>query len=629
MNTFQIEENLKTLILSYDEDDFLYQLLGIYNFPKSTIAKLKKNPTQVSGKTNITVLKNKFVFQIVEHDASNKNKVYSDIDILTKDISLNKYTPRFLIVTDFQIFLARDTKTNETLDCNFEELYKNYAFFLPWIGMEKAVYATENPADIRASSKMAKLYDQIISDNLKYSTEHLHDLNIFLSRLLFCFFAEDTGVFEDDIFKNFIKSYTHIDGRDLSINLDILFEVLNTEEKEEYSSHFQNFPYVNGGLFRNSIHLPEFTKKSRDMIIECAELDWKEINPDIFGSMIQAVVHPDQRENLGMHYTSVPNIMKVIEPLFLNDLHAEFARSFDEIKKLQKLQERISKICVFDPACGSGNFLIIAFKELSKIEINILQRIQSINSQEFLRFGSFSSIQLSQFYGIEIDDFAHEMAILSLWLAQHQMNNKFKDIFGKSNPTLPLKEGGKIVCANATRVDWEEVCPKVDEKGNQKEIYIAGNPPYYGARKQDDEQKKDMEALFRNYNGYNNIDYITCWFLKGSEYIEGANNKCAFVSTNSICQGEQVPLIWPIILKNDVEIDFAYQSFKWKNSAKGNAGVTCIIVGLRSVNLNKKYLFIDNKKIEAKNINPYLADASNLYIAKRSKPISEINEMCF
>ena len=625
MNTLKIEDKIKNILEKLDKSNFIYDLLGVYDFPKSTIAKLKKDPTKNTTNKNQIILKNKFIFQTLKDGED----VHAIIDSLSKDTILNKFTPRFLIVTDFETLLAKDIKTQETLDTDIKNLSKHYAFFLPWVGMEKATYVAENPADIKASYKMAKLYDQIISDDISFSKHNIHDLNIFLSRLLFCFFSEDTGIFQDDIFTYFLKSYTKQNGSDLSENFEILFKVLNTKDTKSFAEHYQKFPYVNGGLFENEIKLPLFTKKSRDMIIECADLNWAEINPDIFGSMIQAVVNPDQRENLGMHYTSVPNIMKVIEPLFLNDLNDEFFKNYDDVKKLDKLWKRLGEINIFDPACGSGNFLIISFKEMCKLEMKILERIQNIQGQSILKLGNFSIIKLTQFYGIEIDDFAHEMAILSLWLAQHQMNNKFKEIFGQSNPTLPLREGGNIECGNATRLDWEKICPKNDSVNNPKEIYVAGNPPYYGARKQDDTQKNDIENLFKNYSGYNNLDYISCWFLKGSEYINNTNNKCAFVSTNSICQGEQVPLLWPIILKNNIEIGFAYQSFKWKNNAKGNAGVTCIIVGLRFASGDKKFIFIDNKKIEVKNINPYLVEGSNLYIQKRSSPISSMNEMCF
>jgi type II restriction/modification system DNA methylase subunit YeeA len=358
------------------------------------------------------------------------------------------------------------------------------------------------------------------------------------------------------------------------------------------------------------------------MIIECGELDWATINPDIFGSMFQAVVHKDQRSSMGQHYTSVPNIMKVIEPLFLNELREEFDKHYDNQKKLEQLLARLEKLRIFDPACGSGNFLIIAYKEIRELEMEIFQRIQEITDNPSL---PFSRIQLSQFYGIELDDFAHEVAILSLWLAEHQMNVKFEEVFGQTRPTLPLKEGGNIVCENATRIPWEDVCPK----DKNAEIYILGNPPYLGTRNQKKPQKDDMAYVFEGIAKYKNLDYISCWFYKGANYIRNFNAKLAFVSTNSICQGDQVALLWPELLKGNIEIGFAHTSFKWTNNAKGNAGVTCIIVSLQNQSAAKKVLFIDTVSQSVEEINPYLAAAPTAYINRRSKPISELPQMLY
>ncbi len=340
--------------------------------------------------------------------------------------------------------------------------------------------------------------------------------------------------------------------------------------------------------------------------------------------MIQAVVHPGQRENLGMHYTSVPNIMKVIEPLFLNDLHDELENSKKDIKKLTKLRERASKIKIFDPACGSGNFLIISYKELSKLESKIISYAKDLGHEMM----SYSGVSLNSFYGIEIDDFAHEIARLSLWLAQHQMNQYFDGIFGIMKATLPLKESGKIVCANATQIDWNEVCPHKDQVGGEYEIYVVGNPPYLGSRNQEDEQKEDLKSIF--VKDYKSLDYISAWFYKGAEYISGYSNiKLAFVSTNSISQGLQVSLLWPRIFKENVEICFAHQSFKWKNLAKGNAGVTCVIIGLANPGIKTKKIYFDNQYIESKHINAYLVDGRDIYVESRSKPLSDFPEMNF
>ena len=624
INLVNLQENLENLSQNFSKQTFIFDLLSVYELPKSTISLLSKNPYKLSDRNDQIILKNKVLFHITTLEEDE----HVAIDALQKDKSSYKFNPRFIIVTDFVTFLAIDTKTKETLDIEVKDLGKHYAFFLPWCGMEKSQHVNENPADIRAAYKMDKLYQAIVTDDPEYYKNNSHDLNIFLSRLLFCFFAEDTGIFPTvGMFTNSVTSHTHEDGSEMDTYFSTLFNVLNTKDSDrsKFASHFLEFPYVNGGLFESKIKLPTFTANSRKLIIECGRLNWDSINPDIFGSMIQAVVHPGQRENLGMHYTSVPNIMKVIEPLFLNDLYEELQNSKNDIKKLTKLRERVSKIKIFDPACGSGNFLIISYKELSKLESKIISYAKDLGHQMM----SYSGVSLNSFYGIEIDDFAHEIARLSLWLAQHQMNQYFDGMFGIMKATLPLKESGKIVCANATRSDWNEVCPRKDHLGNEYEIYVIGNPPYYGARKQDDDQKEDVSRIFKGVKSANNLDYISCWFLLGKNYIQGTKIKLAFVSTNSICQGEQVPILWPLILKDQIEIGFAYQSFKWKNSAKGNAGVTCIIVGLRSEAKYPKYIFSGQIKISANNISPYLVDADNLFIQKRSKPLSKIPEMCF
>lgn len=624
INLVTLQEDLENLSQNFSKQTFIFDLLSIYGLPKSTISLLSKNPPKLSGKEGQIILKNKVLFHITTLEEDE----HVAIDTLQKDKNSYKFNPRFIIVTDFVTFLAVDTKTKETLDIQIGDLGKHYAFFLPWSGMEKSQHVNENPADIRAAYKMDKLYQAIVNDDSEYYKSNSHDLNIFLSRLLFCFFAEDTGIFpKAGLFTNSVISHTHENGEELDIYFSTLFDLLNTKDSDrsKFASHFLEFPYVNGGLFEDKIKLPAFTASSRKLIIECGKLNWDSINPDIFGSMIQAVVHPGQRENLGMHYTSVPNIMKVIEPLFLNDLYEELEKSKNDPKKLENLRERVSKIKIFDPACGSGNFLIISYKELSKLESKIVAYAKAIGHDMV----QYSGVSLNSFYGIEIDDFAHEIARLSLWLAQHQMNQYFDGMFGIMKATLPLKESGKIVCGNATRVDWEEVCPRKDHFGNEYEIYVIGNPPYYGARKQDDEQKEDINRIFKGVKNASNLDYISCWFLLGKNYIQGTKIELAFVSTNSICQGEQVPILWPLILKDQIEIGFAYQSFKWKNSAKGNAGVTCIIVGLRSEANSIKNIFINSIKIQAKNISPYLVDGKNLYIRKQSFPISKIPEMSF
>lgn len=611
MNLLDIEKNIKRLIQTFNQDTFIYDLLLAYNLPKATVTRLQKGTANISKVPGEVSLKKKVFFK----------------EIFNKDLHLGitelfdnvKNDQRFLIVTDYRTLLAKDLKLNTTLDIKLVDLGKHYDFLLPLAGMEKAQLQNENPADIKAATKMAKLYDELRKDNPDDSEEFLKRLNVFLTRLLFCFFAEDSDIFEDNQFTNAIASHTNQDGSDLNEYLDLLFKVLNTpntEREQDIPKYLNDFPYVNGGLFSTSSFAPRFSRTTRKLIIESGSLDWAEINPDIFGSMFQAVNHADSRGSLGQHFTSVPNIMKVIEPLFLDDLYKDFERARGNKVKLNKLLYRLKNIKIFDPACGSGNFLIIAYKELRRLEMKIFKELGSL---------ALSEISLNQFYGIELDDFAHEVAILALWLTKHQMNVEFFREFGRTNPTLPLSQGGNIVQGNAIRLDWKKICRV--ESGS--EIYVVGNPPYLGARLQSDSQKKDISIVFKDLKGANNLDYISCWFQKASNYINGINGHCAFVTTNSISQGEQVSILWPEILSESIEISFAHQSFRWENNAKANAGVTVVIIGLSNYSSRKKTIYSKDLNQAVDRINPYLVGGKTIYVYKRTKPLSQFPEMVF
>lgn len=520
-----------------------------------------------------------------------------------------------------QLWLAYDPKEEETYDNKLSSLWLDFQFFYPLCGVERYRGVEENPADVKAAEKMAKLHDEIRRYNEFSSSDDIHDLNIFMTRLLFCFFAEDTGIFEDNLFTASIDQYTNEDGSDLAQYLDAAFNIMDKDVRIGVPSVISQFPYVNGGLFRKHIMIPQMSRRARKLIIECGGLNWKDINPDIFGSMIQAVVTPDKRGTLGMHYTSVPNIMKVISPLFLDELYEEFAKHKDNVKKLRLLLVRMSKMKFFDPACGSGNFLIIAYKELRKLEVQIWQRIAAISGQIEI---PFVHIQLNQFYGIEIDDFAHEVAMLSLWLAEHQMNRMFTQSFSDVViPALPLKTNCNIVHGNACRVDWNTVCPHTKEE----EVFVMGNPPYLGSGLQEQSHKDDMEYVFENtIENYKKLDYISCWFYKASKYIK-KQAKVGFVTTNSICQGEQVPLLWMPILQNNIEIFFSYVPFLWTNNAKNKAAVAVTILGLRKQCSDKKTIYKENTAKQVENINAYLIQYKDIYILPCRESISGFPEM--
>lgn len=622
MTITQIEKNLQKLISNFNQETFIFDLLLAYATPKASIARLQNGNLNLFKGPGMVNWKKKVLFkEVFEQDL---HRALADLKLQAN------HDQRFVIVSDYKQLVAFDTKTADTLDAEIDNLPKHLDFFLPWAGMEKAQYAEENPADVRAAEKMARLYDEIRKDNPDTAPEFVHGLNVFLSRLLFCFFAEDTNIFKDKQFTGSIASHTQADGSDLHEYLDRLFEVLNTpkEQRSDLPHYLNDFPYVNGGLFRHKHPSPVFTRRSRQVIIDSGELDWSAINPDIFGSMIQAVITPEHRGGLGMHYTSVPNIMKVIEPLFLTELYEAFEAAKGNPKKLNELLYRLSKIKIFDPACGSGNFLIIAYKELRKLEILILKERAKLSGKAgsgSLNFGGdyLSQISLANFYGIELDDFAHEIAQLSLWLAEHQMNVEFFKEFGQTSPTLPLKESGHIVHGNACRIDWETVCPK----SSDSEIYILGNPPYLGFRGWNEIQKTDMDFVLKSVGNVLRLDYIACWFKKATDFIFSSNSKFSFVSTSSICQGEQVSLIWPYIYAKKMEIFFAYKPFDWENNAKDKAGVTCIIVGIQNQQKNTKYLFSEARKLVVENIGPYLIPGSAVIMEQRTNAISDFPEM--
>jgi hypothetical protein len=630
----EIEENIERLTKSAENPRFIYDLLSSYGLPKASITRLEQGSYNLSKVSGEIIWKRRLYFREL-HDAD----LHAYIDSARKLPSINKHKPRFYIVTDRSTLLAYDAKTDDTLDIPLSDIRKRYDFFLPWAGMEKAQLKLDNPADVKAAEKMARLYDIIRSDNAErfHDASSLHELNVFLSRLLFCYFAESTEIFEKKCFTNTLISHTAADGSDLNAYFDKFFKVLNTPKNEipdesatksnktrkagdrnHLPDYLAKFPYVNGGLFASTITPPAFSARARKLLIECgSDLNWADINPDIFGSMMQAVVHPTHRGGLGMHYTSVANIMKVIEPLFLNNLREEFLQIGSDERKLIRLIERLSKIRVFDPACGSGNFLVIAYKELRKLEMQIFSQLQKVGRQKTLYL---SRIELSQFFGIELDDFAHQIAMLSLWLAEHQMNLAFKQTFGRSAPVLPLRQSGNIIRGNAADRNWDAVCPP----GKEWQTYVLGNPPYLGARQQSDAQKLDMARVASHLNGFNNLDYISLFFIKAATYIRGRQASAAFVSTNSLCQGAQVSLLWPHILLSDLEIGFAHSSFKWSNNAKKNAGVICVVIGLRNKSGQPKFIYTGRLANEVANVNSYLVNAPDIFIESRRNAISEL-----
>ena len=580
---------------------------------------------------------------------TNTARLTAELERLKQDVQVLKAAPKIVAVSDGQTLLAYDLRERDTYENALDRLYCDFAFFYPLMDVERVHYVEESPADVKAAEKLAKLHDELRAYNEFRSDSDLHDLNIFITRLLFCFFAEDTGIFEENLFTSSVIRYTKDDGSDLTDYLARTFNIMDVSLRSaETLSIIKQFPYVNGGLFSRRIQIPRMGRKARQIIIECGELDWKNINPDIFGSMIQAVVNPAERASQGMHYTSVPNIMKVINPLFLDELRGEYNRLneqyeqkrqmkeigaitvkqfYDECKQIKKrgdaLLRRMSRMKFFDPACGSGNFLIITYKCLRFLEMDILSLQRKCTPEGEILFVDNSVISLNQFYGIELLDFPHEVAMLSLWLAEHQMNTKLNENFGVNTKALPLKNITQIVCGNACRLDWNTVCPHTKDE----EVFVFGNPPYLGSRNQEEIHKQDIEYIFNGFQSYRDLDYVACWFYKGSLYINGSVAKAAFVSTNSITQGEQVPMLWhPIYENTTVRIEFAHKSFLWSNNAKHKAAVFCIIIGLSSKN-GESFVYEENSKRKVSSINPYLLEGSSCIVDKITKPLSGFPEM--
>ena len=640
-----IEERLLSLkIQAYPAEEIGYRLLYAFGKSEKDISRYKE------GKGILKTFDGLLIKGLFCYRPAISTRLDKELEYLKSDIQVLKAAPKIIAVSDGATILAYDLREKDTYENPINRLYCDFAFLYPLMDVERVHYVEESPADVKAAEKLAKLHDELRAYNEFRSDSDLHDLNIFITRLLFCFFAEDTGIFENNLFTSSIIRFTKEDGSDLSQYLNDTFNIMNVSLRHsDITSIVKQFPYVNGGLFSKHIQMPAMGAKARKIIIECGELDWKDINPDIFGSMIQAVVNPEERASMGMHYTSVPNIMKVINPLFLDDLRGEYNhlnefyeqklrmknigalsinQFYDElkpiIKKCDALLKRMSRMKFFDPACGSGNFLIITYKCLRFLEMDILKLQQKCTPAGTILFVDNSVISLSQFYGIELLDFPHEVAMLSLWLAEHQMNTKLNENFGINTRALPLKNITQIVCGNACRIDWNEVCPHSPEE----EVFVFGNPPYLGSAWQDKMQKEDMSIVFKGFKNYKNLDYIACWFYKCGKYILNTMAQFAFVSTNSICQGEQVSMLWEPMLSMNLHISFAHQSFKWSNNAKYNAGVYCIIVGISSLVNKDILLFSDNQVRSVEHLNGYLMPASDIAIGRLSEPIADLPHIC-
>lgn len=608
--------------------EFIFELMAAYGRATSAINQLKSGAIDKSTDPNALLQKGVLYFKVFPQGTPLEEKV----EEMGSESLFRRYEPRYIVATDLHHIVAKDTIKHTTLDIEIKDIDNEVAFFYGWTGNEiNKGSADESAADRRAADKMKDLYDEIERENIdSFKADPVgfrHDLNVFFSRLLFCFFAEDTGLFRPKQLTNSIKEYTETDGSNLDLFFKELFKSLDSEDKSGMTTPYSEFPYVNGSLFdtkEHNIAIPKFSPTARHILILCADLDWSGVNPDIFGTIFQGIVDETRRDENGMDYTSVPNILKVINPLFMDELREEFDKAFDDQNRLFKLWGRISKIKVFDPACGSGNFLIISYKKLRELEHDIIRRIAELK-HGVLSVKLNSQIKLDHFFGIEIEDFPRELAVLSMYIAAHQMNVEFEKEFGKKLSIIPLIDIPTIIRENSALVDWDTICPN----NGLDEIYVIGNPPYKGTRNQTPQQKSDKKKALSRIDGEKNLDYVAIWFVKAFDYIKNKNTKSCFVSTNSITQGDQVHLLWPHILRDGVEIGFAYTSFKWSNNATNQAGVTVVIISLQNSSAKKKKLITGEIIEECDCINGFLIPMIPVYIERHAESISGLPEMTY
>lgn len=648
MNAVEIEEAISNLAEQpFDAAEFPYAFLEAFGNKPTVISRLRNNnKSDVAG----ALLQHANIHLATCAAA----EVPQTLAKLKGSPATTRQRVKFILATDGDEFQAEDLNSGETIVCAFKDFANHFGFFLPLAGISTVKQITENAFDIRATSRLNKLYMELLKDNPEWGTaERRPDMNHFMARLIFCFFAEDTDIFNGEgLFTATIEQMSAKDSSNTHEVISEIFRAMNTEVKERAAANLprwaDQFPYVNGGLFSGSTETPHFTKIARRYLLHVGNLDWTRINPDIFGSMIQAVADDEERGSLGMHYTSVPNILKVLNPLFLDDLREQLESAGDSPQKLLNLRKRMARIRVFDPACGSGNFLVIAYKEMRAIEHEINKRRgESENRTE---------IPLTNFRGIELRDFPAEIARLALIIAEYQCDVLYRGQKEALAEFLPLDAQNWITCGNALRLDWLSICPptgkavkmaaddlfhtpseqaQIDFENEGGETYICGNPPYLGSTWQTEEQKSDLRAIFDNITKtWKSLDYVAGWFMKAADYGTHTNAVSAFVSTNSICQGQQVPILWPLIFKTGHEIAFAHTSFKWANLASHNAGVTVAIIGISNQAGKMRRLFSiadgdDTVLKEAEHINAYLVAGQDVIVEKQLKPSSGLNDMNF
>lgn len=605
-----------------DAKPFLIEFFEVFGISRKRVSTFEHKVKKLDDSNGyIDLLWKGTILIEMKSRGKNLDKAYQQAVDYTHGLKEHEL-PKYILISDFENFRLHDMEDGTTVEFLLKDLIHNVQHFGYLLGYQRKAYKEQDPANIQAAELMGKLHDRL--KEIGYTG---HPLEVYLVRVLFLLFADDTTIFNKQQFQDFIQQRTSDDGSDLAARLQELFQVLNTPHESRYKNldeQLADFPYVNGKLFEENLPLASFDTKMRQALLDCCFIDWSKISPAIFGSMFQSVMNPKERRNLGAHYTSETNILKVIKPLFLDELWREFHSVKDNKNKLQEFHKKLSTLKFLDPACGCGNFLVITYRELRILEIEILRHIYKYGEQ-ILDIGDIIWLNVDQFYGIEYEEFPARIAEVAMWLIDHQMNMQISNEFGQYFVRLPLKKAARIVHGDALETDWEQVVPKSELS------FIIGNPPFIGSKIMKQSQRDQITKLFKYAHGSGVLDYVTGWYIKATNYIQDTKVKVAFVSTNSIVQGEQTSILWgQLMTKHKVKIHFAHRTFKWSNEAKGNAAVYCVIIGFAGFDSNNKIIFEyedikgEPHEIKAKNINPYLVDAKDLYITTRKGSICKV-----
>ncbi|WP_417159009.1 class I SAM-dependent DNA methyltransferase [Sphingomonas panaciterrae] len=643
MNPVEIDDAVSTLAQQpFEAGEFPFEFLRAFGNPETTIKRLR------SGSTNQSDVPGAVLQRSNIHIATcPTGEVDATLRALRASPKTMSAKARFILATDGEAFQAEDMTSGETVACAYPQFPDHFGFFLPLAGITTVPQVRESSFDIKATGRLNRLYVQLLTDNPEWRTvERRTDMNHFMARLIFCFFAEDTDIFRSEgLFTSTVEEMSARDASDLHVILSEVFRAMDTKPQDRETANVpryaNRFPYVNGQLFSGSTETPRFSKIARSYLLHIGGLNWRKINPDIFGSMIQAVADDEERGALGMHYTSVPNILKVLNPLFLDDLRGKLDEAGDNGRKLLNLRNRMARIRVFDPACGSGNFLVIAYKEMRAIEAEVNRRRGEPDRR--------SDIPLTNFRGIELRDFPAEIARLALIIAEYQADVLYRGQQEALAEFLPLDSQNWITCGNALRLDWLSICPptgtsvkmvandlfetpldqaEIDFENTGGETYICGNPPFKGTRKQEEAEKSDLRDIFSPLTSkWKNVDYVGAWLVKAASYNIYCDAPFAFVTTNSLCQGQQVAITWKILLELGFNIRFAHTSFRWSNLAANKAGVTVVVTGVDRSPVGARHIFTDNVARQVDYINPYLTHHEIKVVLPERRPTPPLSAM--